>query len=105
MIKYIDEVSKTIEIERAQNSTISQDWPKGTSLKVFRLLNQPSQIESVFDDVTDFEGTTTNQLVETFLVFNWDPIDTSLPGCYWFEFKLMKMSGSDIESSPCDVAR
>lgn len=97
VVTSIDEINKTIEIERAQYSTVAQDWAKGTSLKVFRFFNQPGQIESVFDDVTDVEGTTTNQLVETFLVFNWDAVDTSLPGCYWFEFKLMMMSGADVE--------
>jgi hypothetical protein len=29
-------------------------------------------------------------------VYEWLSADTCLPGCYWFEFKLLKMMDSDM---------
>jgi len=57
-------------------------------------MNAPAETEMVFADEENVDGTTTeNVLQESFLVYEWQPEDTCLPGCYWLEFKLLKMQG------------
>lgn len=93
----IDEVAKTITVQRGQNGSIPQPIQRGSTLKVFRFIDFPSEIESVFGDVTNLDGTTVNELLDTFLVFNWEDDHTSLPGCYQMEFKLVRISPSTAE--------
>lgn len=88
----IDEAGKSVEVARAQEGTIAQSWEKGTSLKVFRFVDEQAQIESLFEEVTDLDGSVSEQLTDTFFVFNWTPSQTSMPGCYWIEFKLTKVT-------------
>ncbi len=92
----IDESSKVINVQRAYDSTISSSWPKGSSLKIFRFIERPAEIESVFEEITNVDGTTSEELSDTFMVFNWDSEHTSISGCYWLEFKLIMMQGSSI---------
>lgn len=87
----IDESNKIIFVQRGYNETIVQQHLKGTSLRIFRAKDSPAQIEYVYEDVLQTDGTTINQLVNTFLVCPWTPEMTCLPGCYWLEFKLIKM--------------
>jgi hypothetical protein len=94
LVTGIDESSKSIIIQRGHAATTAQSLQKGTILRVFKLLNLPAHIESVFEEVTQVDGSTQNELTETFLVFNWQEGQTSLAGCYWFEFKLMMISSS-----------
>jgi hypothetical protein len=55
-------------------------------------MNVPSTTLMNLDDVINIDGTTNSDvLTESFLVYNWQAADTCLPGCYIFEFKLMKM--------------
>lgn len=37
-------------------------------------------------------------LVESRIIYNWQPLDTCVPGCYWLEFKLLKMFLLEEES-------
>ena len=97
LISSINEISKSVTVTRGHNSTTPQSWAQGSSLRVFRFKDEPGQIDSVFEDVFNLDGTTTNQLTETFLVFNWSGSQTSLPGCYFLEFKLLKIGGSSVE--------
>lgn len=102
LVTAIDENVKSVSVQRGYSSTpsippMSQNWPKGTALKIFRFIDEPSEIESVFGDVTNLDGTTMNELLETFLVFNWEDVHTGLPGCYKMEFKLMRISPSTAE--------
>lgn len=92
LVAAIDETSKSITVQRGHSSSVAQAWPKGTSLKIFKFLDEPAEIESVFDDITQLDGSVQNELVETFMVFNWQTNHTNLAGCYWFEFKLIMMS-------------
>jgi len=97
LVNEIDESSKSISVERAHGGTSASSWPKGSALRAFRFMDVTAAIESVYEDVTQVDGTTSNQLTETFLVFNWDASHTSMPGCYWLEFKLTMMSGQEVE--------
>jgi hypothetical protein len=87
-----DEDAKTITVQRGYDSTQAQSWSKGSSLRVFRVLDGQADIESVIEDVTQEDGTVLkDQLVQTFLVYNWTEDSTSLSGCFWLEFKLTEL--------------
>jgi hypothetical protein len=87
-----DEENKTITVERGYNATIAQSWKKGSVLRVFRLIDGDAEIESVYEDLQKEDGTTSNELTDTFLVFRWTNQTTSLAGCYWLEFKLIELN-------------
>jgi len=97
LVAGIDESSKLISVERAYDGTSASSWPKGNALRAFRFMDASAAIESVYEDVTQVDGTTANELTETFLVFDWYANHTSMPGCYWLEFKLIMMSGQEVE--------
>lgn len=98
-VSSIDELAKTITVERGQGGSIARPLRRGSSLNVFRFVDLTAGIESVFGDVTQLDGTVTEELLDTFLVFNWSGNQTSLPGCYLMEFKLMRIDPqtTDIE--------
>ncbi len=91
----IDEVTKLIYVSRGQNSTAEQNWQKGSTLKIFRFLRQQAHIESVFEENKNIDETITEELVDTFLVFDWSENQTSLPGYYFIEFRLIKVLEND----------
>lgn len=99
LIVSIDEINKSLSVDRGYEGTVAQDWNKGTELKVFKFINAPAQIESVFSDIVSVDGSTVNELTDTFFVFNWTLPQTSLPGCFWLEFKLLKMNFSGSSST------
>ena len=44
------------------------------------------------EDIQQIDGTVlTDQITESRLVYEWAAHDTCLPGCYFMEFKLLKM--------------
>lgn len=92
LITGFNEANKTATVTRAYDSTIAQSWVKGSSFRVFRLVDEEADIESVFEDVQKEDGTLLeNQLTSTFLTYKWNEDSTSLPGCYWLEFKLTQL--------------
>jgi hypothetical protein len=87
-----DEVNKLIQVERGFNNTTVREWKKGTLLKSFRFINAPATTEMTFEDIGQIDGTTLcNQLSESFLIYEWSSRDTCAIGCFYFEFKLIKM--------------
>lgn len=96
LVLSIDETAKTIHVQRAHNSTLASDWPKGNLLRVFKFIDLPAKIESVFEEVSSLDGSTSEQLVDTFMVLDWEPSHTSLPGCYLLEYRLTMLDGSSI---------
>lgn len=92
LVTSIDESARTMQVTRGHAGTTAQSWDKGTGLRVFRFVDQPAGIESVIDNVESVDGTSSEQLTDTLLTFNWTGEHTSMPGCYWFEFKILKMS-------------
>lgn len=101
LVTGVDESSKTVTVSRAHGGSTAQAWPKGTQLSVFRFTDQPAQVESVFEETEGLDGSVSESLVDTLLVFEWLPTYTSVPGCYWFEFKILKVlpstSGGVVE--------
>lgn len=94
-----DEVNKLIFVERGFNNTLPQFWKKGTPLQIFRFMNAPAQAEMIFDNIQQVDGTTAcNQLIESLLVYEWSSSDTCTPGCFFLEFKVLKMGTLVIPS-------
>jgi hypothetical protein len=92
-----DEQNCLIQVQRGYNGTQAQAWKKGTKLRIFRLLDEPAEIELVRGDITQEDGTVLeDQLTEAFLVYEWSAKSTCTPGCYWLEFKLMKLEETNI---------
>jgi hypothetical protein len=95
LVTGFDETNKLIQVQRGYNGTNESSWKKGSSMRIFRVLDASAVIELVLGDITQEDGTTLkDQLLETLLVYNWNANNTCLPGCYWFEFKLLKMEES-----------
>jgi hypothetical protein len=87
-----DETAKTVEVERGYNDTTPSSWKRGTGMRIFRILNASAVTEMLYENITQVDGCVLqNQLTESFLVYEWSANDTCVPGCFWFEFKLLKM--------------
>lgn len=91
-----DEVNKLIRVERGYNGTQIGAYKKNTAIKIFRVLNSIAEINMVEEDIEQIDGTTETELTDSQIVYNWQPNDTCLPGCYWLEIKLMKMIVADM---------
>ncbi len=92
LVVAFDETNKVVKVQRGYHGTTPSAWKKGTTMRIFRVMNAPAESELVFQDITDVDGTVTKDvLTESYLVYEWQPEDTCLPGCYWLEFKVLKM--------------
>ena len=61
-------------------------------MRIFRVKDAPAEAEMIFEDVENPDGTKEEDvLTASYLVYEWEPEDTCLPGCYWMEFKVLKM--------------
>jgi hypothetical protein len=88
-----DETNKYISVQRGYNGTQAQAFKKGQSLRIFRVMNAPAVTEMELDDIEQVDGTTlTDQIIASFLIYEFQANDTCLPGCYLLEFKLLKMA-------------
>lgn len=92
LVTGFDEDNKLVLVDRAYRNTTAGNWKKGTKMRIFRILNAPAQTEFAFEDLPQVDGTTIkDELTGAFVVYEWSPEDTCLPGCFWLEFKLLKM--------------
>ncbi|CAE7860220.1 unnamed protein product [Symbiodinium microadriaticum] len=92
LVTAFDETNKLVKVQRGYHGTTPSAWKKGSQMRIFRILNGVAESELVFDDKTEVDGTVTKDVIsESYLVYEWQPEDTCLPGCYWLEFKLLKM--------------
>lgn len=87
----VNESSKSVVVTRGQGGTTARAWPKGTQLSVFRFMDEAASVESVFETSEGLDGTVAEVLVDTLLVFDWEASYTAMPGCYWVEFKVIKV--------------
>jgi len=95
LVTGFDEANKLIQVQRGYNGSIIANYPKGSSLKIFRILNAVGTTEMVREDIPQVDGTTkTDVLTRSSLIYEWQAGDTCNPGCFWLEFKLLKMEGS-----------
>jgi hypothetical protein len=113
VVSGFDESSKTIQVERGVASTTPFAWKKGTNLRLIRFLSSSAGTEMIYENITQFDGTVKeNVLTHSNLIYKWKPEDTCLAGCFFFEFKLLKLLElldpsvipSNIPSyNPCDL--
>ena len=95
LVTGFDECNGFVRVQRGYRGTTPSKWKKGQEMKIFRILNGVAQSESVFEDIQNVDGTTDEDvLTDALLVYEWQPEDTCLPGCYWLEFKILKMIDS-----------
>lgn len=93
LVMGFDEDNKFILVKRGYAGTIARNYKRGTGLRIMRVLNAPASTEMDKEDIPQVDGTTKKDvLVESRLVYEWQPNDTCLPGCYLLEFKLLKMT-------------
>jgi hypothetical protein len=91
LVLSFDEENKLIKVQRGYHGTTVSNWKKGTVLRIFRVLSAPAEAEIVLEDQTSPDGTVERDVIAaSYLVYEWQPEDTCLPGCYWFEFKVLK---------------
>lgn len=101
LVTGFDEAASLVKVKRGYNATIPVAWKKGTPMRVMKAMNAVAESEMVLQDIVQIDGTTLkNQLAHSFLVYEWDAKDTCLPGCYWLEFKLLKMGAPVPGGSP-----
>jgi len=97
LVTAFDETNYLIQVQRGYNGTFIDNWSKGTSLRIFRIMNGPAELETVLDDIRQVDGTIAeDQLIESLLVYQWNQNSTCVPGCFWLEFKLLKMKESAV---------
>jgi hypothetical protein len=90
-----DEPNYLVHVQRGYHGTPIQTWKRGTSLKIMKFTNVPASTEMLYQNILEIDGTTTSDvLTDSFFIYDWQSQDTCLPGCYYLEFKLMKMVAS-----------
>jgi len=94
LVNSFDEINGLINVTRGYNSTTPTPWKRGQCMRIFRFMNSPGVTEMKYDDVLQPDGCTKNELIASNLNYEWQPNDTCVPGCFFLEFKLMKMGVS-----------
>jgi len=92
LVTGFDETNNLIRVQRAYHGTTASEWKKGTTIRIFRIMGAPAENEISFQDIQEVDGTTTRDVLQSaYLVYEWGAEDVCLPGCYWLEFKVLKM--------------
>lgn len=95
LITGFDEKNHFIQVQRGYNGTPKNSYKRGQVIRIFRVLNGIGETEMTLMDIPQVDGTTEEDvLTESKLVYEWQPEDTCAPGCFWFEFKLLKMAAA-----------
>lgn len=96
LVTGFDETNSYIKVQRGYHGTPVTSFKRGTAIKIFRVLNAPGTIEMDVEDIQQVDGSVKeDQITESRLVYEWAARDTCLPGCYFLEFKLLKMLDPD----------
>lgn len=99
IVTAFDETNRLVMVQRGYHGTTPQAWKKGTPLRIMKFMGATAQTEMLYQDILEIDGTTTsNVLTDSFFVYEWGPNDTCLPGCYYLEFKLLKMYVAQLAS-------
>jgi hypothetical protein len=94
LVTAFDEDNKLIQVQRGYHGTTISNWKKGSGMKIFRTLGAVASSEMVLEDIVNVEGQTdTDVLTSSLLVYEFSAVDTCLAGCFWLEFKVLKMLG------------
>jgi hypothetical protein len=95
LVTGFDEDDKLVHVQRAYHGTTAQKWSRGTSLRIMKFINSQAQSEMIYQDILQIDGTIESHvLTDSFFVYEWGQYDTCLPGCYYFEFKLIKLKNT-----------
>lgn len=93
-----DEDNYLVQVQRGIHGTTASAWKKGNGLRIMKAFSLPASSEIVLQDILNLDGTTDkDQLTDSFLVYEWKPSNTCLAGCYWAEFKLLKLTEEDVD--------
>lgn len=104
LVTGFDENNRLVLVERGYHGTTPQKWKKGSPLRIMKFMGATAQTEMIYQDIIEMDGTTTqNVLVDSFFVYEWGPNDTCLPGCYYLEFKLIKMLDAVVPEPDLDL--
>lgn len=99
LVLAFDETNKLIEVQRGYNGTPVRSYKKGSKLRIMRFLNSVGETQMTLQDVVNVDGTTTaDVLTESKLIYEWEADNTCLPGCYYLEMKLLKMTETESAS-------
>jgi hypothetical protein len=92
LVTGFDEDDKIVRVQRGYKGSTPSNWKKGTKMRIFRVLNSHAETEIVYEDIRDVDGTIRKDTITSAsLIYKWQPEDTCLPGCFWLEFKILKM--------------
>jgi len=92
-----DEKNHFIKVQRGYHGSLATSYKKGQPFRIFRFLNNSCTIQTILDDFEKEDSTVLeDQLVDTLFVQEWEKEHTCLPGCYWLEFKLLKMQDEEV---------
>ena len=92
LVTGFDEANKLVQVQRGYHGTTPSAWKKAETMRIFRIMNAPAESELSYEDITEVDGTVTKDVLQgAYLIYEWQPEDTCLPGCYWLEFKILKM--------------
>lgn len=93
LVTAFDEANKLVKVQRGYHGTQAQAWKKGQAIRIMKFINAEAQSEMVYQDVLQLDGTIAeDQLMDSFFIYEWQENDTCLPGCYYLEFKLIKVT-------------
>lgn len=92
LVTGFDEENHLIQVQRGYNGTTPGTYNRGNAMRIFRILNAVADTKIVTGTVDQVDGPAlTDVVIDSQLIYNWLANDTCLPGCYWLEFKLLKM--------------
>lgn len=104
LVTAFDETNSLIKVQRGYHGTQAQVWKKGQPVRIMKFINAEAESEMLYQDVIQMDGTTAaNQLMDSFFVYNWHENDTCLPGCYYLEFKLIKLITESVSAQADEV--
>lgn len=100
LVTAFDETNYLVKVQRGYHSTPISAYKRGSGLKIMKFISAAAVTEMEIQDVAQIDCTVLeDQLIASYFVYEWQPIDTCLPGCYYLEFKLLKMTESEMMSS------
>ena len=89
----INEDTSEISVSRGSGGSTPRSWKRGHDLRIFRIISGPAICEMTYMDIPQVDGTVIkNEPTKSMLVYDWQAGDTSFSGCFWLEFKLIKMT-------------
>lgn len=100
LVTGFDESNKLIRVERGYHGTAIRSYKKGTKIKIFRFIGSVGETEMTTADILQVDGTTEEDvLTQSKLIYVWNSQDTCVPGCFYLEFKLLKMASNSSLSA------